>query len=202
MNDIPTHAEHRQFADNTALWTSLNTMTYLSSRLQQSVDAFESWCKSWKLKLQPTKTEMIHFTIHPRKKQLNWQRHLDHIETKIAPRIGLLRYLSRTAYEPNNRTLINIFKSIARSIIIYDYTVLLTTDHNVCSRIQIILNKAFRAALGLPIYTSLDYIHKISNIPNIKDYATTLLKQAIQTSTANKDITSRKYLQDILEKIS
>ncbi|CAF4508023.1 unnamed protein product [Rotaria socialis] len=202
MNDIPTHTEHRQFADNTALWTSLNTMTYLSSRLQQSVDAFESWCKSWKLKLQPTKTEMIHFTIHPRKKQLNWQRHLDHIETKIAPRIGLLRYLSRTAYEPNNRTLINIFKSIARSIIIYDYTVLLTTDHNVCSRIQIILNKAFRAALGLPIYTSLDYIHKISNIPNIKDYATTLLKQAIQTSTANKDITSRKYLQDILEKIS
>ncbi|CAF2114894.1 unnamed protein product [Rotaria magnacalcarata] len=121
MNDIPTHIEHGLFADDTALWTASNTMTYLSSRLQQSVDAFESWCKSWKLKLQPTKTEMIHFTIHLRKKykhpvevkvdnttikpldharylgviidkQLNWRRHLDHIETKIAPRIGLLRY--------------------------------------------------------------------------------------------------------------
>ncbi|CAF4777969.1 unnamed protein product, partial [Rotaria magnacalcarata] len=68
MNDIPTHTEHGLFADDTALWTSSNTMTYLSSRLQQSVDAFESWCKSWKLKLQPTKTEMIHFTIHPRKR--------------------------------------------------------------------------------------------------------------------------------------
>ncbi|CAF5086719.1 unnamed protein product, partial [Rotaria magnacalcarata] len=68
MNDIPTHTEHGLFADDTALWTSSNTMTYQSSRLQQSVDAFESWCKSWKLKLQPTKTEMIHFTIHPRKR--------------------------------------------------------------------------------------------------------------------------------------
>ncbi|CAF4459991.1 unnamed protein product, partial [Rotaria magnacalcarata] len=41
MNDIPTHTEYGLFADDTALWTSSNTMTYLSSRLQQSVDAFE-----------------------------------------------------------------------------------------------------------------------------------------------------------------
>ncbi|CAF4761458.1 unnamed protein product [Rotaria socialis] len=173
---------------------------------------------------------MIHFTIHPRKKykhpveikvdntiikpldhtrylgviidkQLNWRRHLDHIETKIAPRIGLLRYLSRTAYEPNSRTMINIFKSIARTIIIYGYPVLLTADRNVWNRIQIIQNKALRAALGLPMYTSVEYIHKISNIPKIKDYATTLLKQSIQTATTNNDITSKKHLQDILEKI-
>ena len=119
MNDIPPHTEHGLFAADTALWTSSNTMTSLSSRLQQSKDAFESWCKSWKLKLQSTKTELIYFSIHPKKKykhpvqvtventiitpldstrylgvmigkKLDWRRHLDHIETKIAPRIGLL----------------------------------------------------------------------------------------------------------------
>ncbi|CAF4502522.1 unnamed protein product [Rotaria socialis] len=68
MNKIPTHREHGLFGDNTALWTLAKTMTSLSFRLPQSVDAFESWCKPWKLKLQPTKTEMVHFTIHPRKK--------------------------------------------------------------------------------------------------------------------------------------
>ncbi|CAF1148876.1 unnamed protein product [Rotaria magnacalcarata] len=230
-NEIPTHTEHGLFADDTALWKSSNTMTYLSSRLQKSVDAFESWCKSWKLKLQPTKTEMIHFTIHPRKKfkhqvevkvdntiikpldhtryldviidkRLNWRRHLDHIETKIAPRIGLLRYLSRTAYEPNIRTMINIFKSRARTIIIYGYPVLLTADQYVRNRLQIIQNKALRAALGLLIYTSVDYIHKIINSPKITDYATTLLKQPIQIATANNGIALKKYLQDILERIS
>ncbi|CAF4752252.1 unnamed protein product, partial [Rotaria sp. Silwood2] len=62
MNAIPEHTEHGLFADDTALWTSSNTTTSLSSRLQQSIDAFQSWCKSWKLKLQPTKTELVHFT--------------------------------------------------------------------------------------------------------------------------------------------
>jgi len=68
MNGIPQHTEHGLFADDTALWTSSNKISSLSSRLQQSIDAFESWCKSWKLKLQPSKTEMIHFNTHPRKK--------------------------------------------------------------------------------------------------------------------------------------
>ncbi|CAF1690555.1 unnamed protein product [Adineta ricciae] len=68
MNGIPTHTEHGLFADDTALWTSGHTLTSLRSRLQKSIDAFESWCKSWKLKLQPTKTELIHFSLHPRKK--------------------------------------------------------------------------------------------------------------------------------------
>jgi hypothetical protein len=37
MNGIPDHTEHGLFADDTALWTSSNTTSNLSSRLQQSV---------------------------------------------------------------------------------------------------------------------------------------------------------------------
>jgi len=230
MNGIPTHTEHGLFADDTALWTSGNTMTILSSRLQQAIDAFESWCKSWKLKLQPTKTELIHFAIRPRKqykhpvqvkvdniiikplestrylgviidKQLKWRNHLEHIEKKLAPRIGLLRYLSRTAYEPNSKTMINIFKSIARTMIVYCYPVLLTAKQTAWDRLQILQNKAIRAALGLPMYTSVDYIHKISNVPRIKDYAISLLHKSIQTAATNNDITLKNHLQDILDQI-
>ncbi|CAF3561056.1 unnamed protein product [Rotaria sp. Silwood1] len=71
MNGIPEHTEHGLFADDTALWTSSNTITSLSSRLQQSIDEFQSWCNSWKLKLQPSKTELVHFTVHPRKQFKN-----------------------------------------------------------------------------------------------------------------------------------
>ncbi|CAF1684172.1 unnamed protein product, partial [Adineta ricciae] len=182
MNDIPSHTEHGLFADDTALWTSTISTTGLNLRLQQSIDAFESWCSSRKLKLQPTKTELIHFSIRPRKKyknpvevkmentiitpvehtrylgviidkRLNWRKHLDHIESRIGPRIGLLRYLSRIAYKPNMKIMINIFKSIVRTIIIYGYPVLLTADQHIWNRLQIMQNKALRAALGLPIYT-------------------------------------------------
>jgi hypothetical protein len=66
---------------------------------------------------------------------------------------------------------------------------------------QIMQNKAIRAALDLPIYTSVDYIHKISNVPKIKDYATGLLHQAIQTATMNNGTTLHDHLQTILQQI-
>ena len=65
--------------------------------------------------------------------------------------------------------MINIFKSTERTIIIYGFPVLMTADQNAWKRLQIMPNKAIRAALGLPIYTSIEHIHKISNIPKIKD---------------------------------
>ena len=51
MNGIPSHTEHGLFADDTALWTSCTSTAFLSNRLQNSIEAFESWCNSWKLKL-------------------------------------------------------------------------------------------------------------------------------------------------------
>ncbi len=230
MNGIPTHTEHGLFADDTALWTSSNRLESLSNRLQQSIDAFESWCKSWKLRLQPTKTELVHFSIYPRRKynntvvvtvdnvevkpldhtrylgvfidkKLKWRKHLEHIERRIAPRISLLRYLSRSAKEPNSTTMINIYKSLIRSVIIYGYPVILTADQVVWKRLQVLQNKALRAALGMPSYTSVEYIHKVGNIPKIKDYALELLHKAIQKATINNDITLQNLLNNILKRI-
>ena len=91
MNDIPPHTEHGLFADDTALWTTSNTLTNISKRLQQSIDAFESWCKSWKLKLQPSKTELIHFRLHPRKK---YKRPVEvKVENTIIKPLESTRYL-------------------------------------------------------------------------------------------------------------
>ncbi|CAF1155484.1 unnamed protein product [Adineta ricciae] len=203
---------------DTALWTSTISTTGLNERLQQCIDAFESRCSSWKLKLRPTKTELVHFSLHPRKKykhpvdhtrylgviidkRLNWQKHLEHIESRIGPRIGLLRYLSRISYDPNMKIMINVFKSIVRTIIIYDYPVRLTADQRIWNRLQIMQNKALRAALGLHIYTSTTYIHQISNVPKIDVYATGLLPKAIQTATIKNDTTLRNHLQDIFAQI-
>ncbi|CAF1418002.1 unnamed protein product [Rotaria sordida] len=51
MNEMPTHTEHGLFAFDTALWTSSNTISNLTLKLRQSIDEFQSWCNSWKLKL-------------------------------------------------------------------------------------------------------------------------------------------------------
>lgn len=230
MNGIPDHTEHGLFADDTALWTSSNTTSNLSSRLQQSVVAFEKWCRCWKLKLQPSKTEMLHFNVHPRRKykyevsikvedtmiipkdksrylgviidkELKWNEHLQHIEKCVAPRISLLRYLSSAAQEPNDMIMINIFKSIVRTVIIYGYPLLLSANERIWKRLQIIQNKAIRASLNLPHYTSTRYIHQLTNVPKIKDYAKSLLQKSIATSINNNDVILRNNLEEILAQV-
>lgn len=230
MNGIPKHTEYGLFADDTALWTSCNTTLNLAFRLQTAVDEFQSWCKHWKLKLQPTKTELIHFNVHPRRKykhevtvkvedtmikpsdetrylgviidkQLQWTSHLRHIEKAVTPRISLLRYLSRAAEEPNEKTMINIFASIVRTVMVYGHPVLLTASNKFWNRLQTIQNKAIRAALNLPHYTSTRYIHQITNLPQIKDFAKSLLQKSINTAINNNDTLHRTNLEQIMSQM-
>ncbi|CAF1478633.1 unnamed protein product [Adineta ricciae] len=100
---------------------------------------------------------MVHFRLHPRKKykhsvevnventiikpldvtrylaviidkQLKWRNHLQHLESKMAGRISLLRYLAKSAQERNQKTMISIFKVIARLVMTYEYPILLTAN--------------------------------------------------------------------------
>jgi hypothetical protein len=231
MNGIPDHTEHGLFADDTALWTSSNRTSQLNVRLQESTDVFQRWCNAWKLQLQPTKTEMIHFSPHPRKRykhpvaikieqstikpqdstrylgviidrKLTWRNHLAHIEPKCAHRIHLLRFLSRTAQNPNRKIMLNIYKAIVRPILTYGFPLLLTASDKTWERLQIIQNKAIRAALNLPHYTSVAYIHRISNLPRIQPYAESLLKKAINTARYNHDHHLLTLLQEIQHDIT
>jgi hypothetical protein len=140
---------------------------------------------------------MIHYSLHPKKKYKNslsvkvthtiitpadtarylggvtdnellWRQHLQHVENKTATRIGLLRYLSKQANEPNNHTMIQLYIALVRSVMLYGYPALSTAKEKVWERLQIVQNKAVRATLNLPHYNSVEYIHKIPKIPKIK----------------------------------
>ncbi|CAF3313020.1 unnamed protein product [Rotaria sp. Silwood2] len=190
MNSIHHHTEHGLFADDTALWTTSNTITNLNYRLQSSINEFQKWCSSWKLTIQPTKTELIYFSPHPRKKyrkklaievedvviqptssarylgvifdhKLDWRTQVKHVETKVASRINLLRFLSKLNPNANLNTMLTLYKSLVRSVIAYGSIILLTAKENIWKRLQTIQNKALKATLGFPIYTSTKYVHSI-----------------------------------------
>jgi hypothetical protein len=226
MNSIDQHTEHGLFADYTALWSSSSTITNLKHRLQVSINEFQNWCNSWKLTIQPTKTELLHFSPHPRKKykhkleievgdvnikpvlsarylgiifdhKLDWRIHVKHIETKVPSRIYLLRLLSKLTPNANLNTMLILYKSLARSIISYGSLVLLTANKRIWKRLHILQNKALKATLGLPIYTSTKYVHKIGNIPEIKMHSTTVLQQSITRARVYNDKISEENLLQI-----
>jgi hypothetical protein len=74
----------------------------------------------------PSSLSIFILLIDKLDKQLNCRCHSHHIESKIADRISLLRFLSRSATEQNDKIMLNIYKSIARTILTYGYPVPLT----------------------------------------------------------------------------
>jgi hypothetical protein len=50
-------------------------------------------------------------------KKFQWSCHLQHIESKIAERMSLLRFLFKSATEPNDKTMLDVYEAIARIII-------------------------------------------------------------------------------------
>ncbi|CAF1648555.1 unnamed protein product [Adineta ricciae] len=118
----------------------------------------------------------------------------------MAERISLLRYLAKSAQEPNQKTMINIFKAIARPVMTYGYPILLTANDKVWDRLQIIQNKALHATLGLLLSTSVEYIHRISKIPKIKEYAPSLLHKSINTASSNAPATHSRHRRPTMTK--
>ncbi|CAF1451019.1 unnamed protein product [Adineta steineri] len=227
MNSIPSQVDYGLFADDTAIFTSSNTTSRVRDRLQESIDQFVQWCHSWKLVIQPTKTELIHFSPHPRKKysnpihlkvsnidirpqtsarylgiifdkQLRWQEHVKHIETRIQSRINLLRFLNRITPESNEKIMLNIYKSLIRPILTYGSSVLLNAEDKIWNRLQIAQNKSIRVALNIPHFVSTTYIHQITNIPYIRSYVTNLTERALTRSQQLEDTVTEQNLISLL----
>ena len=198
LTTIPTYTHANLFADDTCIWSDSNTITNLRMRLQESVDLFVGWCNRWKLQVQPTKTKLVHFSNHPRRKQktpltitidgqivplaneakylgvtfdraLKFKTHLKEMKKKTSSRIGLLRYLGRNTEGDSTRTLNNLHKSLVRSITTYASTIFLNCK-NYWKIAQIIQNQALRAVLRVPQYTSTRYIHQQLQEMNLFDF--------------------------------
>ena len=156
------------------------------------------WCKRWKLQVQTTKTKLVHFSNHPRRKlktpltitiddqtvplakeaeylgvtfdrALNFKTHMKEMKKKTSSRIGLLRYLGRNVEGDPTRSLNMMHKSLVRSITTYASTIFLNC-RNYWTTAQVIQNQALRAVLRVPQYTSSNYIHQQLREPKLFDF--------------------------------
>ncbi|CAF1212778.1 unnamed protein product [Didymodactylos carnosus] len=165
MDGLPFYTDHGLFADDTALWTSCNTASGLNRRLQESMNVVARWCEISKVTLQSSKTEMLHFSVHRRKqyknqvqvivgaatirpqaharyleviydKTLSWKEHVNHVKEKVNSKINLLRFLSRSIPESNDRIMVNLFKSLIRPVLTFGVSILLKAEHKIWQELQ------------------------------------------------------------------
>lgn len=224
---IPTHTHANLFADDTSIWSDSNTITNLRSRLQDSVNRFVGWCKRWKLQVQPTKTKLVHFSNHPRRKlktpltitidgqivplaneakylgvtfdrTLKFQTHLREIKKNTSFRIGLLRYLARNTGEEATKTLQKIQKSLVQSITTYATTIFLN-NKNYWKIAQVIQNQSMKAILRLPQYTPTKYIHQQLHEPMLFDTCSQATIRYINKAIQNGNSRILNILQETIK---
>ena len=94
--------------------------------------------------------------------------------------------------------MLSLYKSLIRPVLTYGCAILLQADEHVWKRLEITENKAIRAALGLPHYTSTTYIRTLSKIPKIRTYAISLAERILTRAQLHQDIISETNLQNIL----
>lgn len=54
--------------------------------------------------------------------------------------------------------MVNLYKALIQSVLTYGLSILLNADDQVWDRLEVVQNKALRAALGLPHFTSVTYV--------------------------------------------
>ena len=202
VNDIPfpemIGCHPSQFADDIGLWSSGKCTESVGSSVQLALDKIESWCKKWRVKLSPGKTNVILFTkcykAHINKPRLflfneelsysdeaiflgvkfnaslTWEPQIRALIAKAQPRLNLLKALTTSTGRDNPELLLRLYKAIVRPI--FEYSSIAHVNSATCHQIKLqrIQNAAIRTILKLPNYMHTDILHDASGLPPLHNH--------------------------------
>ena len=202
VNDIPFDqmlgCSPSQFADDTGIWSSGKDTLSTATRIQNSLNELEKWCKKWRVKLSPTKTNVILFSrcykAHTQKppltllgeqlsyvdeatffgvkfnNNLTWEPQIRLLLAKAQPRLNLIRALSALNTNHESGMLLQLYKAIVRPI--FEYPSIACISAATCHqmKLQNVQNAAIRTILKLPKYISTELLHDASGLPKLHQH--------------------------------
>ena len=211
----------KQFADDTALWSSAYTESFALYKLQKSLNLLEGWCRRWRVKLNGDKSKLVLIARTREKsgenhalhlfndvirpvpcakflgveidKNLSFKNHVDSICKRANTRLNVLKVLSRSGTDA--ATLMRIYKIYVRPIIEYGSIAFLAAPKSQLSRLQSIENDAIRICLRLPKYIRNNLLHDYASL---KPFTERLfdLNFSLLGKMVNHNVHVRKLVQE------
>jgi hypothetical protein len=99
---------------------------------------------------------------------LNFNHHIDNIINRANKRLNIIKILANPAWKLNKSTLVNIYKTIMRSIIDYSAILIPHLTQAQINKLQATQNKALRLIYNREESVSLDQLHLMARLENIK----------------------------------
>ena len=135
IDDLPsvlTNVESSLFADDTAVYKSGRSIDHLNTTMQNNLANIQKWCDQWGSRLSLDKTVAILFShaikdhkinlnLGPKQikivdsvkflgvildKKLNWNEHIQYIQSKCKKRINLMKAISGSTWGASTKALL------------------------------------------------------------------------------------------------
>lgn len=191
------------YADDTAITSNSRCPVHAARNLQTAIDNLEEWFETWKIKINPNKSQAVLYTKRrgPNPEQLQientripwkdhakylgieidskltWNRQIDSLRKKGAIAIKeLYPMLKSNKLSLSTKRL--IYTSIIRPTITYGYSIWGHAAKTNINKIQIMQNKTLRIITGAPWFVRNTQLHADLKIQTIKTWGKT---QATQT---------------------
>lgn len=184
VNDIPSYPNSSvkvsQFADDIALWAASSNSNWNIRHIQNYLNKFETWCGLWRIKINPIKSNLIHFNKNPRKQvsnlnsvilfgsqipivnqakflgvtfdnKLNFKAHIDDLITRTRyPLLSLKRLSYKAKLSPALG--FQIFSALIRSIWEYGSVTFISASQTDLYKLERVHLQALRAILRIPSF--------------------------------------------------
>ena len=156
-----------------AAWAIQKQEKRAEKSIQAYLDSLSNWCNKWKIKLNPSKTQVGLFTNSTTAKEitlnlgrvplkvsneikflgltfdskLTWRHHIDNVRHRMWLRINAIKAISGRNLGMQSKTLIHLYKMWIRPIALYGAPAYYSAAKTHLNKIQVIQNSALRIAL-------------------------------------------------------
>ena len=213
VNDIPFHemvgCQPSQFADDIRLFVKGRKIKDVANAMQGALQKVEMWCRKWRVKLAPSKTNVVVFSkcykAHDDRPplflfteelsytdeatflgvkfnaSLTWEPQTRALISKAVPRLNLIKALSTTQGQNNIEMLLKLYKAIVWPV--FEYSSIAHVNAARCHQIKLqrIQNAAIRSILKLPSYIHTDILHDASGLPQLYEHTVEFGKKRLQS---------------------
>lgn len=160
-----------QYADDTALVSHENTKEKAIEKLQNMTEQIEDWFQKWRLKQNPTKSQLIIFYHTPKPtspsisisnenikplvsvkylgvqidNRINFKNHITITKNRVISRAKYFRSLTYKSAGINHKTASKIYKAICRPLLEYAHTAFMNVRKEVKKKLQTAETTALRS---------------------------------------------------------
>jgi hypothetical protein len=191
------------FADDTAIYTSHSDVSIVIQCLQNAVNLLQLYYSSWKIKINPSKSQCIYFSKRrsPRylpstdldvcgstvpwsdsvkylgvflDKKLLFANHIEYVLLKTEKMFRIFYSILNRRSRMNTKNKLVLYKVALRSILIYCCPAWANCALTHKKKIQIMQNKYLKTIFNLPWYSSTRSVHELAEIDLISELVVSL----------------------------